>query len=50
MVKKEKAPKGGETAGEAARKIRLMVPLGEGLQLKPQLWCLVMNYSAQAQY
>ena len=30
--------------------MRLMVPLCEGLQLKPHLRRLVMNYSAQAQY
>ena len=49
-MKREKAPPKGQTAGDAARRMRLMVPLSEGLGLKSHLRKLIANYAAHFSY
>lgn len=49
-IKQKKKPKGGQTCGEAAARMRLMVPLFEGIQLRPHLRDLVANYAVHHCY
>ena len=46
LVKHEKVPPKGQTAGDAAWRMWLMVPLLEGLGLKSHLRKLITNYAA----
>ena len=44
LVRKEKPPAKGQTVGDATRRMRIAVPLFEGIGLKPHLRELLLNY------